>query len=150
MITKVRTYCCCTPLVILSGLLAATMTTASCKSKEGQSAPASNHPEDRTIQIAQSDPETPRTLNPTGNPEKDWIIVEQAVDAWLYFHLSDFRSYEPLIRSSDYDPDRDIYTHHLRFRMINEQGGPVILDRDYEVDLNRPGVNGNPFHVKEK
>lgn len=91
----------------------------------------------------------PLTVRPTGDPEKDWIFVEQAVDAWLYFNLSDFKSHELLIRSTDYDSIHDIYTHHLRFRSMNEQGGMVIADRDFEVDLNRKGSNGNPFFVKE-
>ena len=99
---------------------------------------------------AVSEAPTPTTVLPTGNPEKDWIFVQQAVDAWLYFHLSDFKSYEPLRRSTDYDSIRDIYIHHLRYRTMNEQGGVVTVERDYEVDLNRQGDNGNPFLVKEK
>lgn len=99
---------------------------------------------------AVSEAPTPTTVLPTGDPEKDWIFVQQAVDAWLYFHLSDFKSYEPLRRSTDYDSIRDIYIHHLRYRTMNEQGGMVTVERDYEVDLNRQGDNGNPFFVKEK
>ncbi|MDE6423198.1 MAG: hypothetical protein K2K95_07240 [Muribaculaceae bacterium] len=97
-----------------------------------------------------SEAPTPTTVLPTGDPEKDWIFVQQAVDAWLYFHLSDFKSYEPLRRSTDYDSIRDIYIHHLRYRSMNEQGGMITVERDYEVDLNRQGDNGNPFFVKEK
>lgn len=47
----------------------------------------------------------PLTVRPTGDPEKDWIFVEQ--------------------------------------------GGMVTADRDFEVDLNCEGSNGNPFFVKE-
>ena len=50
---------------------------------------------------AVSEAPTPTTVLPTGDPEKDWIFVQQAVDAWLYFHLSDFKSYVPLRRSTD-------------------------------------------------
>lgn len=99
---------------------------------------------------AVSEDPTPTAVLPTGDPEKNWIFVQQAVDAWLYFHLSDFKSYEPLRRSTDYDSIRDIYIHHLRYRSMNEQGGMVTVERDYEVDLNRQGDNGNPFFVKEK
>lgn len=92
---------------------------------------------------------TSKTVETTGNPDKDWIFVEQAVDAWLYFNLSDFKSYEPLIRSTEYNKDRDIYIHHLRFRYMNEQGGIVSVEKTFEVDLYREGENGNPFFVKE-
>ena len=115
------------------------------KSETGDSIPEEcNH-----IGETQTEDNIPTTIQPTGDPEKDWIFVEQAVDAWLYFHLSDFKNYEPLIRSTDYDSNRNIYIHHLRFRTMNEQGGLVSIEQDYEVDLNRPGNHGNPFHVKE-
>ncbi len=96
------------------------------------------------------EPSIPTTVAPTGDPEKDWILVEQAVDAWLYYHLSDFKSYEPLRRSTDYDSIRDTYTHHLRYRTMTPEGGMVTIDQDYEVDLHHPGPNSLPFNVQEK
>ena len=116
------------------------------KSEAGLSIPDESVP----IEETRTEDKVPTTVKPTGNPEKDWIFVEQAVDTWPYFHLSDFKTYEPLMRSTDYDSDRDIYIHHLRFRTMNEQGGSVTIEQDYEVDLNRPGDNGNPFLVKER
>lgn len=79
----------------------------------------------------------------------DRIFVDQAIDAWLYFKLSDFKSYQPIIRTTRYDSIRNIHTQHLRYRVMNEQGGMVTLERDFEVDLNRPGDHGIPFFVKE-
>lgn len=92
----------------------------------------------------------PTTVAPTGDPYKDWILVEQAVDAWLYYHLSDFKSYEPLRRSTDYDSIHDTYTHHLRYRTMTPEGGMVTIDQDYEVDLRHRGSNSLPFKVQEK
>lgn len=81
------------------------------------------------------------------DPEKNYLIVEQAVDAWLFYNLSDYKSYEPIIRSTDYDSNRKIYIHHLRYRSMNPEGGIVTSERDFEVDLTKPGENGNPFQV---
>lgn len=81
------------------------------------------------------------------DPEKNYLIVEQAVDAWLYFNISDFKSFEPLIRSTTYDGERNVYLHNLRYRSMNPEGGIVTTEAEYEVDLNSPGANGNPFHV---
>lgn len=81
------------------------------------------------------------------DPEKFFLIVEQAVDAWLYFNISDFKSYEPLIRYTIYDAGRNVYIHHLRYRSINKEGGMDTTEAKFEVDLTSPGSNGNPFHV---
>ena len=91
----------------------------------------------------------PKTIVPFDNPEDNYILVEQAVDAWLYFNLSDYKSYEPLIRSTDYDSARNLYIHHLRLRTMNKQGGMETYDRLFEIDMTRQGENGNPFHVRE-
>ena len=91
----------------------------------------------------------PKTIVPFDSPERNYLLVEQAVDAWLYFNLSDYKSYEPLIRSTDYDSARNLYIHHLRLRTMNKQGGMETYDRLFEIDMTRHGENGNPFHVRE-
>ncbi len=120
-----------------------------CKSSNRDSKLENKDHESDPIKVMASELPTPTTITPTGDPKKDWIFVEQAVDAWLYFHLSDFKSYKPLRRSTDYDTIRHIYIHHLRYTTMNTQGGMITIDQDYEVDLNRPGDHSNPFFVKE-
>lgn len=90
-----------------------------------------------------------KTLVPFEEPEKNYLFVEQAVDAWLYFHLQDYRNYEPLIRSTEYNSVSNLYIHHLRLRTMNQEGGLETTERTFQVDLTRQGDHGNPFYVEE-
>lgn len=101
------------------------------------------------IKVGSKPESMPRTVTTFDNPEENYLLVEQAVDAWLYFHLPDYKSYEPLIRSTEYDSLQNLYIHHLRLRMINPQGGPVTEERTFKVDMTREGERGNPFYVEE-
>lgn len=91
----------------------------------------------------------PKTIVHFDNPEDNYLLVEQAVDAWLYFNLSDYKSYEPLIRSTTYDSLNNTYTHHLRLRAMNPQGGMVTSSHTFMIDMTRRGENGIPFYVEE-
>ena len=80
--------------------------------------------------------------------EGEWILIEQAVDAWMYFNLSDYRSYEPLTRATIFNEKKGVYEHKVRFRSMNSEGGMVTQEWEFEVDLGRKGENGNPYWVR--
>lgn len=80
-------------------------------------------------------------------PEPNVLLVEQAVDAWLFFNLGDFKNYEPITRSTVYDSIAGTYIHHLRYRCMNDNGGLVTYERDFEVDPNRHGENDIPYAI---
>ena len=44
-------------------------------------------------------------------PEEMIFLIEGAVDSWFFYHLHDYRSYEPIIRSTDYNAGGDYYIH---------------------------------------
>lgn len=89
---------------------------------------------------------TDKEIEP-GLPDPNVLLVEQAVDAWLYFNLEDYKSYEALIRSTEYDSISGIYTHHIRYRYMNESGGLVTTEQDFEVDPSTPGSHNIPYSV---
>lgn len=75
------------------------------------------------------------------------LLIEQAVDAWLFFHLPDFKNYEPIIRSTDHSEGSHIYIHHLRYRYMNQTGGFITVQQSFKVDTSTPGENSIPYSV---
>lgn len=72
----------------------------------------------------------------SGSEEEDLrILAEQAVDAWMFYNLQDFRSYEPLIRNTEYLPDSNLYIHTVRYREMNENGGMMTYEKTFKVRL---------------
>ena len=47
------------------------------------------------------------------------------------------------------EPQEAVEAQPPAVRTINEQGGMMTLDEDFEVDLNRKGESHNPFHVSK-
>lgn len=82
-------------------------------------------------------------------PQQQFLLVEQAVDSWMYFHLLDFSSYAPLIRSTDYDARRNVHIHHLRYRAANAMGGRETHEKTFEVRLDISPDGLKDFDVKD-
>lgn len=83
------------------------------------------------------------------SPEDGFLLVEQAVDSWMYFHLLDYSSYTPLIRSTDYDPLNDSYIHHVRYRGANVMGGLETHEKTFEVSLHLTSGRLDDFDVND-
>ena len=83
------------------------------------------------------------------DPREQFLLVEQAVDSWMYFHLLDYSSYTPLIRSTDYDVRQKVHIHHIRYRAANAMGGNETYDKTFEVrlEITRDGLKD--FDVKD-
>lgn len=83
------------------------------------------------------------------NKGKQQLIVDQAVDAWFYYHLNNYESYKALQRSTTYDKERDVYIHKCMYRAMNRQGGIETWNKTFEVNLNEKGENQIPFKVTD-
>lgn len=86
-------------------------------------------------------------IAPATLPEPNVLLIEQAVDAWLFFNLPDFKNYEAIIRSTDHEEGSNIYIHHLRYRYMNQTGGYVTVEQSFSVDTSHPGDNSIPYAV---
>lgn len=82
-------------------------------------------------------------------PQDQFLLVEQAVDSWMYFHLLDYSSYVPLIRNTDYAPRREVHIHHVRYRAANAMGGLETHEKTFEVRLKITPDGLKDFDVKD-
>ena len=78
-----------------------------------------------------------------------YILVEGAVDSWLFYHLHDYRSYEPLIRSTEYNADEDYYIHKCRYRASTLEGGYETEEKIFVVRLELDSIGLQNFKVED-
>ena len=77
-------------------------------------------------------------------PKEDlYMLVEGAVDAWFFENMRNFKSYDPVIRKTEYRPETDTYIHNCRFRETNEYGGVKTINKVFEVSLRTDFGNPN-------
>ena len=71
-----------------------------------------------------------------------YMLVEGAVDAWFFYNLHDYRSYEPLIRETNYNEEEDYYIHKCRYRASTLEGGYETEEKVFKVwlDLEKEGL----------
>lgn len=82
-------------------------------------------------------------------PEEMIFLVEGAVDSWFFYNLDNYRSYEAIMRSTDYDSTRNVHIHHVRYRFMNKEGGYETTEKTFEVSFTL-NENGTPdFEVKD-
>lgn len=117
---------------------------AGCHGKEGAGSDSASE-----VKTAVAETHEQESLREDMAPEDLFLLVEQAVDSWMYFHLLDFSSYKPLIRSTDYDSRQDLYIHHVRYRAANSMGGRETHDKTFEVRLDMTSGRLDDFDVKD-
>ena len=82
-------------------------------------------------------------------PEEMMFLVEGAVDSWFFYHLHDYRSYEPIIRSTDYNADGDYYIHKCRYRASTLGGGYETEEKTFKVTFDIDSQGMKDFHVED-
>ena len=78
-----------------------------------------------------------------------YMLVEGAVDTWFFNHLHDYRSYEPLIRSTDYNAAEDYYIHKCRYRATTLEGGYETEEKIFKVKLDVDSSGLKDFKVED-
>lgn len=78
-----------------------------------------------------------------------YMLVEGAVDTWFFYHLHDYRSYEPMIRSTDYNLEEDNYIHKCRYRASTLEGGYETDEKIFKVILDVDYTGLKDFHVED-
>lgn len=68
-------------------------------------------------------------------PAEMMPLVEGAVDTWFFYHLDNYGSYTPIIRRTDYDSLKNIHIHHIRYRVMNREGGYETSEKAFEVNF---------------
>ena len=81
--------------------------------------------------------------------EEMMFLVEGAVDSWFFYHLHDYRSYEPIIRSTDYNADGDYYIHKCRYRASTLGGGYETEEKMFKVSLQVDSTGLKDFNVED-
>ena len=81
--------------------------------------------------------------------EEMMFLVEGAVDSWFFYHLHDYRSYEPIIRSTDYNADEDVYIHKCRYRASTLEGGYETEEKIFKVSLQVDSTGLKDFNVED-
>lgn len=76
------------------------------------------------------------------NPDEMIFLVEGAVDSWFFYHLHDYRSYEPIIRSTEYDDSERCFIHKCRYRASTLGGGYETEEKIFKVtfDIDPRGI----------
>lgn len=82
-------------------------------------------------------------------PEEMMFLVEGAVDSWFFYHLHDYRSYEPIIRSTDYNADEDYFIHKCRYRASTLGGGYETEEKIFQVTLQVDSTGLKDFNVED-
>ena len=82
-------------------------------------------------------------------PEEMMFLVEGAVDSWFFYHLHDYRSYEPIIRSTDYNAEGDYYIHKCRYRASTLGGGYETEEKIFKVSLQVDSIGLKDFNVED-
>ena len=78
-----------------------------------------------------------------------YMLVEGAVDSWFLYHLHDYRSYEPIIRSTDYNAEEDFYIHKCRYRASTLEGGYETEEKIFKVILQVDSTGIKDFSVED-
>ena len=82
-------------------------------------------------------------------PEEMMFLVEGAVDSWFFYHLHDYRSFEPIIRSTDYKADEDYFIHKCRYRASTLGGGYETEEKIFKVTFDIDSQGMKDFHVED-
>ena len=104
--------------------------------------------ENETSDIINSEVSIPENISDL-KPEEMMFLVEGAVDSWFFYHLHDYRSYEPIIRSTDYNAEGDYYIHKCRYRASTLGGGYETEDKIFKVYLQIDSTGLKDFHVED-
>lgn len=104
-------------------------------------------PEDSIIQAFSETVEDRENLN--DKKGELYTLVEGAVDTWFFNHLHDYRSYEPLIRSTDYNAVEDYYIHKCRYRATTLEGGYETEEKIFKVKLDIDSSGLKDFKVED-
>lgn len=78
-----------------------------------------------------------------------YMWVEGALDTWFFYHLHDYRSFEPIIRSTDYNAEEDYYVHKCRFRASTLGGGYETEEKIFMVSLQVDSTGLKDFNVED-
>ena len=78
-----------------------------------------------------------------------YMLVEGAVDAWFFYNLHDYRSYEPLIRETNYNEEEDYYIHKCRYRASTLGGGYETEEKTFKVVLQIDSTGLKDFQVED-
>ena len=101
-----------------------------------------------SINIINSKFDTPENISDLKHEEMIFL-VEGAVDSWFFYHLHDYRSYEPIIRSTDYNADGDYYIHKCRYRASTLGGGSETEKKIFKVTFDIDSQGMKDFHVED-
>ena len=116
----------------------------SCKGDKTKESIYENDPSD----IINSEVSIPENISDL-KPEEMMFLVEGAVDSWFFYHLHDYRSYEPIIRSTDYNADEDVYIHKCRYRASTLGGGYETEEKTFKVTFNIDSQGMKDFHIED-
>ena len=82
-------------------------------------------------------------------PSQQYILVEGAVDSWFFFHLHDYRSYEAIIRTTDFIEDKGYFIHKVRYRASTLEGGYETDEKIFRVTINISNKGIPNFDVED-
>ena len=104
--------------------------------------------ENDSSDIINSEIETSENISDL-KPEEMMFLVEGTVDSWFFYHLHDYRSYEPIIRSTDYNAEEDYYIHKCRYRASTLGGGYETEEKIFKVSLQVDSTGLKDFNVED-
>lgn len=81
--------------------------------------------------------------------EEMMFLVEGAVESWFFNHLHDYRSYEPIIRTTDYNSEENYYIHKCRYRASTLGGGYETEEKIFKVTLQVDSTGLKDFNVED-
>ena len=82
---------------------------------------------------------TEATMANKAAPDKEvseegiFMLIEQSVDTWFFYHLENWNSYQPITRSTNYNKADDTYRHNIRYRAMNKNGGIETHSKEFKV-----------------
>ena len=131
-------------LKIIYSLIGILLSFTSCKSDKTREDVNENDSSD----IINSEIAIPENISDLKSEEM-MFLVERAVDSWFFYHLHDYRSYEPIIRSTDYNADGDYYIHKCRYRASTLEGGYETEEKTFKVSLQVDSTGLKDFNVED-
>ena len=131
-------------LIIIYILMAFLLSRTSCKGDKTKESVNENDTSD-IINAEASIPENISDLK----PGEMMFLVEGAVDSWFFYHLHDYLSYEPIIRSTNYNADEDVYIHKCRYRASTLEGGYETEEKIFKVTLQVDSSGLKDFNVED-
>lgn len=128
--------------ILLSVMIGVSFSLWSCKGKSDASAMEEN---DAYINVDS----TENIQKSIADLKSDEMIflVEGAVDSWFFYHLHDYRSYEPIIRSTEYDEAENCYIHKCRYRASTLGGGYSTEEKIFKVTFDIDSKDLKDFKV---